>query len=148
MSDPFNPIGAPLTDEDFDALMNAATSREATRSAKKEKQSGSADTEQPTLKNLIDNYPKEPKDTLDLHGYFEQESARRAENFLRASKVNGYETVRIITGKGIHSPQGRAIIRGAVARLLEQLKAQGLIFHFKWEQQREQSSGSVLVYLN
>lgn len=59
--------------------------------------------------------------TLDLHGETAEGARRRAEGWLRARQEEGKRTVRVITGRGRHSP-GPAVLRGEIEDLLTMLR--------------------------
>lgn len=49
--------------------------------------------------------------SLDLHGYTIDESEELVASFLSHAKASRYQRVRIITGKGVNSPDGRARLK-------------------------------------
>jgi hypothetical protein len=59
---------------------------------------------------------------LDLHGLTADEAARTAERWLRARQADGDRTVVIVTGRGVHSPGGVAVLPGEIEHLLRRLK--------------------------
>jgi DNA-nicking Smr family endonuclease len=67
----------------------------------------------------INKYENSIDDEIDLHGYYVSEALEYLELFLIESKNNKYKTVRIITGKGSHSPGAETPIRDAVINYLE-----------------------------
>lgn len=56
-----------------------------------------------------------PQDELDLHNYKLEESFVAVRTFLDQSKARGLRKVLVITGKGIHSAGGEAVLRPAVS---------------------------------
>lgn len=56
-----------------------------------------------------------PQDQLDLHNYKLEESFVAVKAFLDQSKARGLRKVLVITGKGIHSAGGEAVLRPAVS---------------------------------
>jgi hypothetical protein len=58
---------------------------------------------------------------LDLHGETAESARRRAERWLRAQQVEGERTVRVITGRGLHSI-GPPVLRGEIEDLLSTLR--------------------------
>ena len=56
-------------------------------------------------------YPNTVDASLDLHGYTIDESEELVLNFLSRAKASRYRQVRIITGKGVNSPDGRARLK-------------------------------------
>lgn len=59
------------------------------------------------------------QDELDLHTYTLEPAIGRAREFLADSFAKGLRKVRIITGKGLHSPNGEAVIRPAIIGLVK-----------------------------
>lgn len=55
------------------------------------------------------------QDELDLHNYKLEESFVAVKAFLDQSKTRGLRKVLVITGKGIHSAGGEAVLRPAVS---------------------------------
>lgn len=56
---------------------------------------------------------------LDLHGLTALEAEAALANFLADARSFGYERVRIITGKGVNSPDGRAVLKPLVETWLK-----------------------------
>lgn len=90
-------------------------------------------------------YPP-PQDELDLHGLTGPEAERATIHFLRATTSLRLRTIRIITGKGLHS-DGPAVLPDIVECKLEELKAEQEILGYAWEHKTKHKSGAVLVYL-
>ena len=59
----------------------------------------------------------EAQDELDLHEMLLDDAVVAARSFLDRSYARGLRKVRIITGKGIHSKNGEAVIRPAVTEV-------------------------------
>lgn len=70
-----------------------------------------------------------PARTLNLHESLPTaaEAVRRAENFLRDHQIRGSGEVLVITGRGAHSPDGVAVLRPAVEKLLFSLRRRGVV---------------------
>lgn len=94
----------------------------------------------------IKSYPP-PQETLDLHGYTGQEAEDKARAFVMRAGRCGLQAVRIITGKGLHSPGGKAVLPDVVEQLLILLKKEGGIVAFQWDRKLKSKSGALLVYL-
>ncbi|MBU0682224.1 MAG: Smr/MutS family protein [Proteobacteria bacterium] len=92
------------------------------------------------------SYPP-PQDTLDLHGCTAQEAEVKALRFVEGARRRGILTVRIITGKGLHSPGGKAVLPDTIEQVLGLLKKEGGITSFQWDKKVKSKSGSLLVYL-
>ncbi|HRH22144.1 MAG TPA: Smr/MutS family protein [bacterium] len=56
-------------------------------------------------------YAQSVSASLDLHGYTIDEAEELVIDFLNKAKASNYQQVRIITGKGINSPDGRARLK-------------------------------------
>ena len=93
----------------------------------------------------LNSYPP-PQEELDLHGHTGSEAERKTMNFLRQAVALNFRTVRIITGKGLHS-NGPAVLPDLVETLLKELQTEKLIFAFAWEKREKHRSGAVVVYL-
>jgi DNA-nicking Smr family endonuclease len=91
-------------------------------------------------------YPP-PQDTLDLHGCMAQEAEDKTLRFVEESRRRGILTVRIITGKGLHSPGGKAVLPDTIEQVLGLLKKEGGITSFQWEKKVKSKSGALFVYL-
>lgn len=55
-----------------------------------------------------------PEARLDLHGFTSFEAYIEAASFLKEQYYLGKKKVEIVTGKGLHSPDGRAVVRDSV----------------------------------
>lgn len=64
-------------------------------------------------------YAQTAQSEIDLHGFTITEAAQALNDFLEEAKDKKYERVRIITGKGLHSENGRSILNGYVKNILE-----------------------------
>ena len=89
----------------------------------------------------------EPQSQLDLHGLTAAEAENKTRNYLLTQKKNGRTVVRIITGKGLHSPGPNGVLRDLVEQILLQAREDGLLVRFDWEKQNKEKSGAVLVQL-
>ncbi|MDA3970230.1 MAG: Smr/MutS family protein, partial [Desulfobulbaceae bacterium] len=70
---------------------------------------------------------------LDLHGETASSAGQRILLFLHTSIQQGLKTVRIITGKGLHSPGGMAVLPDVTEMQLVLLKHEGVVFDFVWD---------------
>jgi len=66
---------------------------------------------------MPNKYKRTAKDILDLHQLTWEQARSEVLRFLENSHDSGYDLVRIITGKGIHSKEG-AVLRDYVRDLL------------------------------
>lgn len=88
-----------------------------------------------------------PQETLDLHGCTAQEAEDKSQRFIEDAGRRGLKVVRIITGKGLHSPGGKAVLPDLIELELALLKKGGAIAAFQWEGKVKSRSGALLVYL-
>ena len=91
------------------------------------------------------SYPH-PQDELDLHGKTGPEAERKTAAFIGETAGLRLRTIRIITGKGLHS-DGPAVLPDVVESKLKELQAENQIFDFVWDKGEKHKSGSVIVYL-
>lgn len=94
----------------------------------------------------IHTYPP-PQESLDLHGCTLEEAEVKISAFMERAELGGLQTVRIITGKGLHSPGGKAVLPNATEQQLRLMKQEGRIVAFQWEKKVKSKSGALLVYL-
>ncbi|MFA4942468.1 MAG: Smr/MutS family protein [Patescibacteria group bacterium] len=72
-------------------------------------------------------YRKIVDDVLDLHGFYKIEAEEAVISFLAEASRRGYQLVRVITGKGIHSIDGRGVLNDFVYNFL---RDRGYQFNF------------------
>lgn len=126
------------SEQDFTALLASYLSRP------RQKKKTTSPKPMPYHKR-IKRYPPPEKD-LDLHGFTALGAQLKARSFLITCKHQGYFTVRIIVGRGLHSDLG-PVLPDTIEDLLAQLKAQDIVLGFAWERKKKSRSGSVIVYL-
>jgi DNA-nicking Smr family endonuclease len=90
-------------------------------------------------------YPT-PQEELDLHRRTGPEAQRGIENFIQSARGRGLLTLRIITGRGLHS-NGPAVLPGVAESKLLELKERGLVLAYRWEKEKKDRSGAIIVYL-
>lgn len=98
-----------------------------------------------SLQAAIKNSPP-PQDRVDLHGCTAAEAETKTENFLRRALRNHLKTVLVITGKGLHSPEG-SVLKDVIEARLKIMKNNGAILAYLWENKNREKSGALLVYL-
>lgn len=98
-----------------------------------------------SLQAAIKNSPP-PQDRLDLHGCTAAEAEIKTENFLARARRNHLKTVLVITGKGLHSPEG-PVLKDVIEARLKIMKTDGAILAYLWEKKDREKSGALLVYL-
>ncbi len=97
------------------------------------------------LGERLKGYPP-PQAEYDCHGLTAVAAEKALRHFLAQADRSRLRTVRIVTGKGLHSPNG-PVLRDLVEGELRLLKKQGAILAFRWEKKEKERSGSVIVYL-
>lgn len=98
-----------------------------------------------SLQAAIKNSPP-PQDRIDLHGCTASEAETKTENFLARARRNHLKTVLVITGKGLHSPEG-SVLKDVIETRLKIMKNNGSILAYLWEKKSLEKSGALLVYL-
>ena len=87
-----------------------------------------------------DNAPE-----LDLHGLRVPEALEQVATALEKSEAQGLQQLRIICGKGRHSPGGKGVLREAVAGWLD---AHGYEGCYRRRVEGDGLDGSILLELN
>lgn len=84
--------------------------------------SGEPEPEKPTPKQKRRNYRRmKPQETIDLHGFSLLSAKIELEDFLKSCLKRRIEKVLIIHGKGLHSPEGEAVLRTCIRNELKSL---------------------------
>jgi DNA-nicking Smr family endonuclease len=123
--------------ESFSELM---TSYLAAPTGREERQGAGPGSAQRRLE-----YPA-PQEELDLHRRTGFEAQHRIESFVQTARGKGLLTLRIITGKGLHS-DGPAVLPEVTESKLLELRERGLVLAFRWEKEKKERSGAIIVYL-
>ena len=97
------------------------------------------------LKKRLKRYPGVERE-LDLHGYNALGAQLKLRSFILSCKHQGFFTLRIIVGKGIHSENG-AVLPDVVEDELKEMKKQNLVIFYKWDRRTKAKSGAMIVYL-
>ena len=97
------------------------------------------------VKKRLKRYPPVEVE-LDLHGYTAIGAQVKARSFIHSCKHQGYFTVRIIVGKGLHSDCG-PVLPDVVEDVLKEMKKQDLVISYEWDKRKKSKSGAVIVYL-
>lgn len=98
------------------------------------------------LKKRLKRYPG-PEADLDLHGFTAIGAEAKARSFIQTALHQGYFTLRIIVGKGTHSPDG-PVLPHVVEDILKAMKSEKKVLSYEWEGGRRKNSGALIVYLN
>ena len=84
------------------------------------------------------------EDSLDLHGYTSDEARLLAEQFIHESFKQGYKKVIIIHGRGLHSADGKPILKDVVEDTLRRIHN---VYTFTKASQTDGGSGALWVFL-
>ena len=126
--------------EDLDELLELYASESDVEEAAREKEQAEEVFEEVGVQ--VKDYPV-PQREIDLHGQTGAEAMRELENFLDRSIAQRILTVRVITGKGLHSKHMISVLPELTEKKLAELRRDGKVLTFK----REKSAGSFAVYL-
>ncbi len=127
----------PVEEEDFASLLEASFNLPPSKPLKK--------SEPLSLKQRLKRYPGVELE-LDLHGYNAMGAQLKIRSFIHSCKYNGYFTIRIIVGKGLHSEDG-AVLPEIAEDELKELKKQNLVIFYEWDKKIKKRNGSLIVYL-
>ncbi len=97
------------------------------------------------LKRRLKRYPP-PEMEVDLHGFTALGAEIKARSFITTCHSQGYFTLRIIVGKGLHSDMG-PVLPDVMEDLLSAMKKENLVLSFEWDRKKKVRSGSLIVYL-
>ena len=84
---------------------------------------------------------------LDLHGMTLAEARAQLELFLRTMRARNERCVLVVHGKGEHSPQGMAVLRGETAAWLSQGPSSEHVAAFATAREVDGGEGAVYVLL-
>lgn len=129
-------VAAPETEVPFSTLLEA--------SLKQKRPPRHAPKPMP-LKRRLKRYPP-PEADLDLHGFTAIGAQIKTRTFISSAHVQGFFTLRIIVGKGLHSEDG-PVLPHVVEDLLKEMKKENVVLSYKWEGGKRSKFGAVLVYL-
>lgn len=87
-----------------------------------------------------------PEASLDLHGLQRHEVGEKLEYFLRKARHNNWQTLLIVTGRGLHSVEGLPILRNEVERLLRETTKERIA---EWGRAPRQygGDGAIVIFL-
>ncbi|MCW8799510.1 MAG: Smr/MutS family protein [Desulfobacter sp.] len=97
------------------------------------------------LKRRLKRYPP-PEADLDLHGFTAIGAQIKTRTFISSAHVQGFFTLRIIVGKGLHSEDG-PVLPHVVEDLLKEMKQENVVLSYEWEGKKKSKYGAMLVYL-
>ncbi len=85
-----------------------------------------------------------PEAILDLHGLARQDVEARLLSFIANARHHGRQVLLVITGKGLHSPEGEGILRAEVEAFLQQRKSEQIV---EWARAPRQYGGDGAIVL-
>ncbi|MCD6187419.1 MAG: Smr/MutS family protein [Desulfuromusa sp.] len=88
-----------------------------------------------------------PDASLDLHGFKRAEVVEKINHFLQNARHHGWQTLLVITGKGLHSEAGEPTLRNEVERYLS---AEGKKQVIEWSRAPRQygGDGALVLFLS
>ncbi len=98
-----------------------------------------------SLKKRLKRYPDVELE-LDLHGYDVIGAQIKFRSFIQSCRHQGYYTLKIIVGRGIHSENG-AVLPDVIEDELKEMKKQNVIIFYEWDRKKKIKSGAIIVYL-
>lgn len=126
-----------MEDEDFESLLDASFKKVRPRAGHPPKPV--------PLNKRLSRYPA-PEIEVDLHGYTALGAEVKARSFVSTCHAQGYFTLRIIVGKGLHSQEG-PVLPDVLEDLLNAMKREHLVLAFEWDRKKKARSGALIVYL-
>ena len=123
--------------EDFSELLEESFKKGEAKSAKK--------TSPMPVKKRLKRYPP-VEIVLDLHGYNAIGAQVKTRSFILSCKHQGFFTLRIIVGKGLHSDLG-PVLPDVVEVVVKEMKKQDQVIFYEWDKKKKTKSGALIVYL-
>lgn len=87
------------------------------------------------------------QDHLDLHGLDARDARQELAMFLRGAQHKGHSCVRVVHGRGKHSPDEPSIVKREVTRFLASRKVRRTVIAFASARWKDGGSGAVYVLL-
>ncbi len=87
-----------------------------------------------------------PDASLDLHGLKCADVAPKLKFFIQDARHNGWQTLLVITGRGLHSESGEAVLRSETELVIEKLKKKE-IAEWGYAPQRYGGQGAIVLFL-
>lgn len=127
----------PEDEEDFESMLE--------RSFARKKPGLNPRSKTVPLKKRLKRYPPVEK-KLDLHGFKAVQAQAKARSFIQTCKMQGFFTIRVVVGKGLHSDFG-PVLPDLIEDLVLQMKQEGSVLWFEWDKEVKSKSGSLIIYL-
>ena len=87
------------------------------------------------------------KATLDLHGFWREEAIVLLADFCQKSADQGFRTILIITGKGIHSKESDPTLKKEVIHWLNSSRGHRMVEYYRFGTRIEGGEGALILYL-
>ena len=129
-----------LPDDDMEELLEAYASESDVEAAAREKEEAELVNEDIGVQ--VKDYPKVQRE-LDLHGMTGAEAMRELEIFISRCIDHRVLTVRVVTGKGLHSKHFKSVLPELTEKKLADLRRSKKVLTFK----KEKNGGAFSVYL-
>lgn len=127
--------------DDFESLLEESF-RDPENLRVLEEKATADDGRRESVGEIVKGYPGLQRE-LDLHGMSGSEAMFELSNFLNRAIDQHIRTVRVITGKGLHSKHMKSVLPELTERRLGELRRARKVLAFR----REKSGGAFLVYL-
>jgi len=144
--DLFTAFKEPSDDEDFNEILSESLGEKTLDVLLKEKTDRVGPKKQLTEKQRLARYPL-PQGQIDLHGYTARWADLKADSYIKKAFYSGIYTIRIIVGKGLHSPDG-PVLPDIIEKRVLQLKNEDIVFAYEWDRKKKSKSGAIIVFLN
>ena len=126
--------------ESLDEILAQYTSKEAVKSANRERERLEEDFTDTGV--LVKDYPQ-PQRELDLHEKTVPEALSESRHFIDRSINQRIRTIRLVTGRGLHSKNMIPVLPGEIEKMLLEMRRNKKILSFK----RDRTGGAFIVYL-
>lgn len=87
-----------------------------------------------------------PEASLDLHGLTRAEVAGKLKHFIQDARYQGWQTVLVITGRGLHSQSGEAVLRQETEDVIRTICKKD-IAEWGYAPQRYGGKGAIVLFL-
>ncbi len=87
-----------------------------------------------------------PDSSLDLHGCLRADVEKKLRHFLQDGQYQGWQTLLVVTGKGLHSEDGKSVLRDEAERFLS-AAGRKLVVEWCRAPKRYGGDGALIVFL-
>lgn len=127
-------------DSTLDALFELYASEDDVEAAAREKEAG--EEVFVDVGETVKDYPNSQRE-IDLHGHTGQEAMFELTHFIEQAIQHRVRTVRVVTGKGLHSKHMKSVLPELTERKLGEFRRARKVLTFR----REKAGGAYVVYL-